>query len=480
MMPTGPVDKSVKSAEAGSIRRAQLSRRSFLRTVCHVGCGVAGGASILGAACEVLPTLPEPEVRPPLLAGPELRASGTLTAGAGALFEMGEEGRGIGWGYNGRIPGPLVRLHRGEELDIRLRNRLPEATTVHWHGMLAPPSMDGHPADAVEPGGQYHYRFPVAQRAGTHWYHPHPHGRTGAQAALGLAGLLVVEDEGEAALDLPAGEREIPLVVRDGQIDARGRLTYQRDDRGTLGDFALINGVAYPRRQVSRDLHRLRLLNASNARVYRLAIPGLPLVLIGNDGGLLETPHHLRELTLGPGERADVLVDFGALPTGASAPLRCLRAGWDLLVFGATSAASRPGRIPETLPPSDLPEMGPPRRERDFVFEGHTRINGRRYEMGRIDFRVPFGETELWRFRSHAGAPHPVHVHGTHFRVVSRSGGRGRVFPWEAGLKDTVLVEEGETVEVLVRFQAHRGIYLIHCHKLEHEDRGMMMDFEVV
>jgi len=119
-------------------------------------------------------------------------------------------------------------------------------------------------------------------------------------------------------------------------------------------------------------------------------------------------------------------------------------------------------------------------RTRNFSFDGMTKINGREYDINRIDFTVPFGETELWRFTTNGNAPHPVHVHGASFQVQSRSGGRGQVFPWERGWKDTVLLEDRETVEVRIRFDAFRGLYLLHCHKLEHEDMGMMANFEVV
>jgi FtsP/CotA-like multicopper oxidase with cupredoxin domain len=109
-----------------------------------------------------------------------------------------------------------------------------------------------------------------------------------------------------------------------------------------------------------------------------------------------------------------------------------------------------------------------------------SKINGQVYDVNRIDFTVPFGQVERWRFRTSGNAPHPVHIHGAHFQVVSRSGGRGQLFPWEAGWKDTVLLEDLETVEVLIKFTAYKGVYLIHCHKLEHEDMGMMSNFEVV
>jgi len=129
---------------------------------------------------------------------------------------------------------------------------------------------------------------------------------------------------------------------------------------------------------------------------------------------------------------------------------------------------------------STITPLASPQTTRDFSFDGMSRINGRTYDLDRIDFQVPFGDTELWRFSTAGNAPHPVHVHGASFQVVSRTGGRGRLFPWEQGWKDTVLLEDGETVEILIRFDAFRSLYVIHCHKLEHEDAGMMANFEVV
>jgi FtsP/CotA-like multicopper oxidase with cupredoxin domain len=134
--------------------------------------------------------------------------------------------------------------------------------------------------------------------------------------------------------------------------------------------------------------------------------------------------------------------------------------------------------IPTAL--STISPLSNPVRTRVFAFEGMSRINGLEYDHNRIDFEVPFGQTELWRFETAGNAPHPVHVHGASFQVVSRSGGRGVLFPWERGWKDTVLLLDGETVEVLIRFDGFRGLYLLHCHKLEHEDMGMMSNFQVV
>jgi blue copper oxidase len=137
-----------------------------------------------------------------------------------------------------------------------------------------------------------------------------------------------------------------------------------------------------------------------------------------------------------------------------------------------------PITIPGTL--STITALTNPVRTRTFSFDGMSKINGLEYGMSRVDFQVPFGDVERWRFTTSGNAPHPVHVHGASFQVVSRSGGRNRLFPWEDGWKDTVLLEDRETVDILVRFDAYRGVYLMHCHKLEHEDMGMMTNFEVV
>ncbi len=407
---------------------------------------------------------------------------GELVASRGAGIELGDGRIAGAWGYNDEVPGPTIRVRRGELFEIRFRNALSQETTVHWHGMVAPSEMDGHPTNPVAPGSDAVYRYPVRQRAGMSWYHPHPHRHVGEQVFRGLAGALIVEDDQEDALGLPSGDFELPLIMRDARVDRSGALRYASDPTSPRGDFPVVNGVPYPGYEVKRAVYRLRVLNGSNARVFRLALGnGAAMTVIGSDGGLLEAPEDVSRVELGPAERVDLLVDFRSSVPGERVALRCLRSGWDLVEFvvADTPVADRtqlPPRLSviEPLSPSDV------RAERTFVFEGHSKINGKRYDPDRIDFRVPFGRVERWTFRSGGSGPHPVHVHGAHFQVVSRSGGRGRVFPWERGWKDTVLLLDGETVDVLVRFGDYRGLYLIHCHRLEHEDGGMMLNFEVV
>ena len=477
-----PVQSNMEPLRASNWNGARpVNRREFLRYAALSTGALATGGSILASGCEGSPTLPEPSTRNRLRLPAELGAHCDLVASSSAALELGDGRLAPAWGYNHAVPGPTVRVRRGESVDILLRNSLPQETTVHWHGLVVPHDMDGHPLDAVWPGGTYAYRYPIVQRAGMHWYHPHPHHHTGEQVFRGLAGALIIEDEEEGALGLPSGPRELPLILRDAELDGSGGLRYRHRRSGVQGDFPLVNGVPYASYDSDAALYRLRVLNGTNARVFRLALStGEPLVVIGNDGGLLEASAQATRIDLGPAERLDLLLDLRRAEPERRLALRCLRAGWDLLEFVITGPGrDADGRIPQqlaTIPSLSTADVG---AERDFSFEGHSRINGREYDMHRVDFQVPLGETELWRFRSDGSAPHPIHVHGTHFQVISRSGGRGRVFPWERGWKDTVLLQDGETVEVLTRFERYKGLYLLHCHKLEHEEAGMMLNFEV-
>ena len=235
---------------------------------------------------------------------------------------------------------------------------------------------------------------------------------------------------------------------------------------------------------MDRGVYRFRVVIGSNARVFRLALNnGAPFTVIGNDNGLLPSPVNVTQIEVGPGERLDLLVNFAALARGGRVMLRCLDARWDLLEFVGSGNPGYGYLVPGVL--STVTPLANPVRLRTFSFDGMSRINGQQFAMERIDFQVPFGEVELWRFTSNGNAPHPVHVHGDSFQVASRTGGRGRLFPWESGWKDTVLLHDRESVEVLIRFdrQPHYAgpqLYVIHCHQLEHEDMGMMSNFVVV
>ncbi len=419
--------------------------------------------------------------RNPLRIPPTVSPAGLTLTAAPSVVDLGGGANSHAWTYNGILPGPTILASRGDVASIQLANGLSEETITHWHGMLVDDVNDGHPRFAVGPGGTYNYQFPIQQRACLNWYHPHPHMLTGKQVNLGLAGAFIVRDADEAALGLPSGEYEVPLIVRDATLDRNGNLQYKPSSGGFDGRIALVNGVRNPYLAVDTALYRFRVLNGANARIFRLALGNSgAFTLIGNDGGLLEAPVQLTQMDMAPAERADLVIDFRQSSVGDRVMLRDLRSGWDLLEFQVTSQVSVGGSIPTTLPTISKLSLADVQVTRDFSFDGMSRINGQVYEMSRVDFSVPFGQTELWRFDTNGNAPHPVHVHGASFQVFSRNGGRATLFPWEGGWKDTVLLEDGETVEVLIRFEAYRGLYLIHCHKLEHEDMGMMANFEVV
>ena len=468
--------------------RMMLDRRAFLRAA---GATAAGGAAWLAGAgldgplgAVVEAVRPAGVTRYPLRIPTEVSPSALTLRAAPSVVSLGAKTSNA-WTYNGLLPGPTIRAQSGDSAMIALVNGLTEETITHWHGMLVDDLNDGHPRFAIPPGGTYKYQFVINQRACLNWYHPHPHMLTGKQVNLGLAGAFVVNDAEELAIGLPSGAYEVPLIVRDATTDKNGNLVYKPAAGGFDGKFPLVNGIKDPYLDVGTTLYRLRILNGSNARIYRLALSngaaaGVLFWLIGNDGGLLESPVPLASIDIAPAERIDVLVDFSQINLGTSVMLRDLRAAWDLLEFRVVNAVSVSGGIPSTLSTITRLAINDVQTTRDFSFDGMSRINGQEYDLTRIDFTVPFDQTELWRFTTNGNAPHPVHVHGASFQVWKRTGGRGDVFPWERGWKDTVLLEDGETVEILIRFQAHRGIYLLHCHKLEHEDMGMMANFKVV
>jgi blue copper oxidase len=383
-----------------------------------------------------------------------------------------------------QFPGPTWYARTGDWITVNLQNLLDEETITHWHGLVVNFQNDGGPLLAIQPGQSYAYNFQVKQRAGLNFYHPHPHMLTGKQVCLGLSGAFIIRDAEEDALALPGGRYEVPLIIRDASFDQQGNLAYNPTTSGFNGKFPLVNGTLKPMLNVDRGVYRFRVLNGANARVFRLALSnGAPFTVIGNDGGLLRSPASVSQIDLGMGERLDVLVDFKALDAGQSITLRCLKARWDLVKFVGTGAAGVEYAPPATLS-SIAALVGPSQPTRTFTFDGMSRINGLEYDMDRIDFRVPLGVTERWRFKTGGNAPHPVHVHGASFQVVSRTGGRGKLFPWESGWKDTVLLADKETVDVLIRFNAYSGEYdgqyVMHCHQLEHEGMGMMTNFKVI
>jgi FtsP/CotA-like multicopper oxidase with cupredoxin domain len=451
----------------------------------------------------------------PLGQAPSSAADGLTLTARPATVGIGP-GSVEAWTLNGSVPSPTIRVRQGQTARIDLVNRLPEPTILHWHGLAVPYEADGHPRWAIDPGETYSYEFRVLNRPGTDWYHPHTHMRTAAQTYKGIGGFFLIEGDETEELGVPGGERDIPLLLQDKRLGGALSLEYQLGIGpdmmlGYLGDTIFGNGVVNPTVDVQRTRYRLRVLNGSSARIFDLGLStGDRLTLIGGDGGLLGAPVPVERVMLAPAERAEIVVDFSSRRAGERIMLRSLPfqvPGMMMGMGGGRGMMGGGGGIPqgveidllefvvqdspaEPSPPlaarfPDVPGRGEitadtPRRT--FAFQSmmmnHT-INGRSFEMERIDERVRMNQTEVWTFVNDSELPHPVHVHAGQFRLLSRTGGRGQVMPWEAGLKDTVLTLPGERVDLVVRF-VYPGVFLLHCHNLEHEDMGLMLNFEVV
>jgi FtsP/CotA-like multicopper oxidase with cupredoxin domain len=485
-----------------------MRRRDWLRSTITGGVGAAVGR-MLGAGSGAFVSLldiarlsAEPLRLPRDLVGPLVATPATGAVWPGRVTTL--------LTFGGSYPSPTLRMRRGEVLDLRLENHLAEPTNVHWHGLAAPAEADGHPTDLVPPGGARQYRFQIAERAATYWYHPHPDGRTGAQVYGGMAGFLIVEDDDERALRLPAGEQDVPLLLQDRRRTSDGSFSYAPTPMdlmgGYLGDAVLVNGTPDAELSVAATPHRFRLLNGSNARIFRVAFDdGRAFQVIAGDGGLLERPVAATEVFLGPGERVEILADFSRDPIGRMVRLVSLPfassggmgpgmgmgsvstqgAGFPLLRL----TVQRPGPaalpLPAQLVPLQRLDPGRAQVRRRFVMDmgmmplaGAFTINGRSFDASRVDVRVERGVVEVWEVVNASSEPHPFHVHATQFQIVSRSS--GPLGPHERGLKDTVLVWPGETVELALRFEHYAGLYVLHCHNLEHEDAGMMLNLEVL
>lgn len=220
------------------------------------------------------------------------------------------------WGYNGNLLGPAVKLNTGQAVSVDIHNQLAEETTLHWHGLEIPGEVDGGPQGVIPAGGKRSVTFTPAQRAATCWFHPHQHGKTGLQVAMGLAGLVLIEDDEIRKLLLPKqwGIDDVPVIIQDKQFSADGQINYQLDMMtaavGWFGDTLLTNGAIYPQHAAPRGWLRLRLLNGCNARSLNIAASdNRPLYVIASDGGLLAEPVKVTELPMLMGERFEVLVD---------------------------------------------------------------------------------------------------------------------------------------------------------------------------
>ncbi len=392
------------------------------------------------------------------------------------------------FGYNGTFLGPMLRFDKGDTVKIKTINELDEETTFHWHGLEVAGDADGGPHRSLKPGEEKVIEFKVEQEAATLWFHPHPDGKTSKQVYNGLAGMIYIEDENSKSLGLPNkyGQNDIPLIFQDRTFDDERQLNYSAamDEDGTIGDTLLINGTLNPKLTVNKEKVRLRLLNGSNARNYTFKLnSGDSFTQVATDGGFLNKPVTLKEITLTPSERAEIVVDFSRLDTIDDIAL-IDEEGSILLPFDVSEQGEKVGEIPEEMNQFTITEeelnLPVTKKVELFGMMDKVTINGKKFDPERIDFTQEQGVTEVWEIYNKpdemGGMIHPFHIHGTQFKILSRNGKEPSKN--EQGWKDTISVEPDETVKVAVQFQ-HKGVYMFHCHILEHEDNGMMGQIKV-
>ena len=419
------------------------------------------------------------------------------------------------FGYSAPILGPIVRLRRGDEVEMSVENALNFVTTVHWHGLLVPGNNDGGPQQLIHPGNTWRPVLKIDQAAATLWFHPHPHHDTARQIYMGLTGMIIVDDGSDARLGLPHtyGIDDLPIIVQDRMFGSDGSIEYDNDDTnpleviyGARGDTIIANGAIAPFAKVPLGLVRLRLLNAANAQNFELRFSDKrTFYVIASDGGFLSAPVPLKQLTISPAERFEILVDFAdgkpvALETGPDEEMGVFgRVAPDgsadfvaIMRFEPTAITPAVNELPTRLvePAAVSPVSAIQRRQ--FVLnsglcssrqEGgeHANmplligINGRPYDIGRIDVETKLGTTEVWEIVS-LGMAHPFHIHGALFRVLSIEGAPPAAHL--TGWKDTVLVED--KAELLVAFNrpaTREHPFMYHCHILEHEEAGLMAQY---
>ncbi len=465
-----------------------MNRRDFIRygtaaSLSLVACQAQAGRTPITRKALPIPPLKKPDVRN------GIDQYDLTIHEAKHLFFDGVATRT--YAIDGTYLGPTLLLERGHKVSINYTNRLKEVTTMHGHGMHVPARMDGTAHQTIAPGTTWSAIYTVNQRACTNWYHPHAMGKTAEQVYKGMAGLILIEDDESRALDLPRryGIDDIPLVLQDRHFD-RGQIDYSPSMpeimHGYVGDTFLVNGAIEPIFDAEAKELRLRILNGSNSSIYALGfVEGLTMQQIATDNAFLEAPVAMQKLVLSPGERAEVILDLGR-HSGKTFELYDYYNKKSFMTIRVSKKPTATTTLPIRL--TTLERLDPAKavRTRRFVLEGRMMrlmINGKSMDMGRIDEKVPVGETEIWEVENTMPMHHNFHIHATHFEPIDRDGKAENIYPNERGHKDVILVPSGSTVRFVVRMSDYTDPatpYMYHCHFLEHEDNGMMGQFAVV
>ncbi len=424
-------------------------------------------------------------------------------------------------GVNGNILGPTLILKKGDFVDIKVKNQLDDTTTLHWHGMHVSAANDGGPHTTIAPGAVWNPRFTVMDKAATYWYHPHLHTYTNEQVSKGIAGLIIVRDNEEAALNLPRtyGVDDFPLVLQTRDFDDNKQIVVPSNS----DDVAMVNATIDAYVDVPQQVVRFRLLNGSSQRVFNVGLSdNRTFYQIASDGGLLSKPLSLTRLQLAPGERAEMLIDFSGLQ-GQTITLKSYASEFPNGIYGATNPGMNSsmvlngynpnplngndfdlisfrvgatGNQPVTTVPATLIKVSPiPESEatvtRDLTFSPQTRginqlngkflINDVSFDMNIINYTIQLNNVEIWTLENNSAIAHPFHIHDVQFYILDRDGNTPP--PSEQGRKDVVLVKPQETVRFITVFEDFADDtvpYMYHCHMLTHEDQGMMGQFKVV
>jgi spore coat protein A len=434
------------------------------------------------------------------------------------------------WGYGGCVPGPTFEVRSSEGVLVEWANELPGRhflpidhtlhgaesslpevrTVVHLHGGKAPAASDGYPENWYEPGRSSVCHYPNQQEPAALWYHDHTMGINRLNIYAGLIGMYLIRDSVEDALSLPQGKYEVPLVLCDRFFTADGQLYYPRSNAPQapwipelFGNAFLVNGKLLPFLEVDPVHYRFRILNAANGRFYRLTMgSGQQFIQIGTDQGLLSAPVQVKMLTLAPGERADVIVDFSA---AAGERVVLNNDVLPLVQFRvAKKNVQETNSVPSTLRPvPKIPESAAV-KTRQLTLEEVDDLVGNSYKMllNGMHWSMPItenpalGSTEIWELVNLTDDSHPIHLHLVRFQILDRRSfdlvqylKERRVYytdsarppdPSETGWKDTVRADPGMVTRIIVRFDGYPGKYVWHCHVLEHGDNEMMRPYEVI
>jgi spore coat protein A len=434
------------------------------------------------------------------------------------------------WSYGSTVPGPTFEVRSGKPISVEWKNQLPEKhflpidhnlcgagknapevrTVVHVHGARVPAKSDGYPEHWYPPGKSLLVHYPNHQDAATLWYHDHAMGIERLNQYAGLFGAYLIRDEHEDALELPRAPYELPLFIFDRIFDVDGQLQYPTSGMPDApwvsemyGEAILVNGKLAPDFEVEPRAYRLRIVNSSNARFLYLAFSNdAAFQQIGSDQGLLPAPVQLRNLSLAPAERADVVVDFSQL-AGQSMILKSQ--AFELMRFRVKSTGATVG----WTPPAKLRDVA--RLSRSAVVKTRTLgldeyedpvTHGMLMLLDKKRWHEPVSEkpvldsTEIWEFVNYTGDTHPIHLHLVRFQVLERQrfdidgfryekkmqliGPPVLPEPNEMGWKDTVQAHPESITRIIVRFEGYAGRYVWHCHVLEHAANEMMRPFEVL